>query len=99
MQLTVAWLLPMTAACALALAVAVAVRSAIAGAGPALAPGSSSCSPTARPTGPPRAGGGLSAAALSSVVADSNLYLPFLAVAACCAAIVIFAIRPQRGLL
>ncbi len=32
-QLTVAWLLPMTAACALALAVAVAIRSAIAGAG------------------------------------------------------------------
>ncbi len=52
-QLTVAWLLPMTAACALALAVAVAVRSALAGAGPARAPGSSSCSPTARPTGPP----------------------------------------------
>ncbi len=32
-QLTVAWLLPMTAACALALAVAVAIRSALAGAG------------------------------------------------------------------
>ena len=45
------------------------------------------------------AGSGLSAAALSSVVADANLYLPYLAVAACCAAIVIFATRPQRGLL
>ena len=101
-QLTVAWLLPMTAACALALAVAVAVRSAMAGAGAGagawiilvLAHGAADA-----PAGAGGAGGGLSAAALSSVVADANLYLPYLAVAACCAAIVLFVTRPQRGLL
>ena len=101
-QLTVAWLLPMTAACALALAVAVSVRSAIAGAGAGagawiilvLAHGAADA-----PAGAGGAGGGLSAAALSSVVADANLYLPYLAVAACCAAIVLFVTRPQRGLL
>jgi hypothetical protein len=98
-QLTVGWLLPMAAACALALAVAVAVRSAVAGAGAGagawiilvLAHGASD--------GPAGAGGGLSAAALSSVVADANLYLPYLAVVACCAAIVLLVTRPQRGLL
>ena len=98
-QLTVGWLLPMTAACALALAVAVAVRSAVAGAGAGagawiiLVLGYGAAG---RPAG---AGGGLSAAALSSVVADANLYLPYLAVAACCAAIVLLVTRPQRGLL
>ena len=94
-QLTFAWLLPMTAACALALAVAVAVRSAMAGGGAGagawlalvLAHGATS-----------GAGGGLSAAALASAVTDANLYLPYLAVTACCAVIVLFAIRPQRGL-
>ena len=35
----------------------------------------------------------------SFAVADTNLYLPYLAVAACCAVIVLFATRPQRGLL
>ena len=41
----------------------------------------------------------LSAAALAPVLTDANLYLPYLAVAACCAAIALFTIRPQRGLL
>jgi hypothetical protein len=45
------------------------------------------------------AGGVLSAAALTSAVTDANLYLPYLAVTACCAAIVFFATRPQRGIL
>jgi hypothetical protein len=100
-QLTVAWLLPMTAACAVALAVAVAVRSAIAGAGAGvgawlafvLAHSATDHGATGG------AGGGLSAAALTSAVTDANLYLPYLAVAACCAVIVLFATRPQRGLL
>jgi len=100
-QLTFAWLLPMTAACALALAVAVAVRSAVAGAGAGvgawltlvLAHGATDHSAT------DGAGGGLSAAALTSAITDANLYLPYLAVAACCAVIVLFATRPQRGLL
>jgi hypothetical protein len=100
-QLTFAWLLPMTAACAVALAVAVAVRSAIAGAGAGvgawlafvLAHSATDHGATGG------AGGGLSAAALTSAVTDANLYLPYLAVAACCAVIVLFATRPQRGLL
>ncbi len=100
-QLTFAWLLPMTAACALALAVAVAVRSAMAGAGAGvgawltlvLAHGATNHGATGG------AGGGLSAAALTSAITDTNLYLPYLAVAACCAVIVLFATRPQGGLL
>jgi hypothetical protein len=98
-QLTVAWLLPMTAACALALAVAVAVRSAIVGAGAGAGAWIILVLAHGAADGPAGAGGGLSAAALSSVVADANLYLPYLAVAACCAAIVFFVTRPQRGLL
>jgi hypothetical protein len=98
-QLTVAWLLPMTAACALALAVAVAVRSAIAGAGAGAGAWIILVLAHGAADGPAGVGGGLSAAALSSVVADANLYLPYLAVAACCAAIVLFVTRPQRGLL
>ena len=100
-QLTFAWLLPMTAACALALAVAVAVRSAIAGAGAGVGTWltlvlAHSATDYGATDG---AGGVLSAAALTSAITDANLYLPYLAVATCCAAIVIFAIRPQRGLL
>ncbi len=95
-QLTFAWLLPMTAACALALAVAVAVRSAIAGAGAGAGAWLTLVFVHSAAGG---AGGGLSAAALTSAVTDANLYLPYLAVAACCAVIVLFATRPQRGLL
>lgn len=104
-QLTFAWLLPMTAACALALAVAVAVRSAIAGAGAgvsawlALVLVHSATDHGATASAANSAGGGLSAAALNSAITDANLYLPYLAVAACCAVIVLFATRPQRGLL
>lgn len=99
-QLTFAWLLPMTAACALALAVAVAVRSAIAGAGAGAGAWLTLVlvhSVTASAAN--GAGGGLSAAALTSAITDASLYLPYLAVAACCAAIVLLATRPQRGLL
>jgi hypothetical protein len=101
-QLTFAWLLPTTAACALALAVAVAVRSAVAGAGAGvggwltLVLGHSVTGGGATGGG---AGGWLSAAALTSAISDVNLYLPYLAVAACCAVIVLFVTRPQRGLL
>ena len=35
----------------------------------------------------------------ASIEIGANLYLPYLAVAACCAVIVLFATRPQRGLL
>jgi hypothetical protein len=95
-QLTFAWLLPMTAACALALAVAVAVRSAIAG---AVAGVSAWLILVLAHGAADGARGGLSAAALTPAITDANLYLPYLAVAACCAAIVFFATRPQRGML
>jgi hypothetical protein len=95
-QLTFAWLLPMTADCALALAAAVALRSAIAGASAGV--GAWLTLVLVRST-TNSAGGKLSAAALTSAITDANLYLPYLAVAACCAAIATFATRPQRGLL
>ncbi|MGH3191862.1 MAG: hypothetical protein ACRDPY_19835 [Streptosporangiaceae bacterium] len=97
-QLTFAWLLPMTAACALALAVAAAARSALVGA----VAGVSAwlVLVLAVDAGEPsRPGGGLAATALTSAITDANLYIPYLAVAACCAAIAFFATRPQRGLL
>ena len=92
-QLTFAWLIPMTAICALALAVAVAARSAQVGAGAGvaawiivvLAQSAASTTP------------GVSEARLSAAVTDPGLYLPYLAVAACCAVIVGYATRPQRG--
>jgi len=99
-QLTFAWLLPMTAACALALAVAVAVRSAVAGAAAGVGAWLAVVvvhSATASAAN--SAGGVLSAEALTSAVTDANLYLPYLAVAACCAAIAALATRPQRSLL
>ena len=95
-QLTFAWLLPMTAACALALAVAVAVRSAMAGAGAGAGAWLTLVLARSATDG---AGGGLSAATLTSAITDANLYLPYLAVAGCCAVIVLLATRPQRGLL
>jgi hypothetical protein len=91
---TFAWLLPMTAASALALAVAVAVRSAVTGAGAGA--GAWLALVLARSA---TAGGGLSPPALTSAVTDANLYLPYLAVAASCAVIVLLVARPQRGLL
>ena len=84
------------AACALALAVAVAVKSAIAGAGAGVGAWLTLVLAHSMADG---AGGGLSATALTSAVTDANLYLPYLAVAACGAVIVLFATRPQRGLL
>jgi hypothetical protein len=99
-QFTVAWLLPMTAACAFALAVAVVVRSALAGAGAGVGAWLAFVLVhSVTNGGAGGAGGGLSAAALTSAITDANLYLPYLAVAACCAVIAAFATRPQRGLL
>jgi hypothetical protein len=98
-QLTFAWLLPMAAICALTLAVAVTARSAIAGAASGVAawiilvlargeagapgtPGAAGLSPSAR---------------LTAAITDPNLYLPYVIVAACCIAAVVYATRPQRG--
>jgi hypothetical protein len=83
--LTFGWLIPMTAVCALALAVAVAARSASVGAGAGVA--AWVIAVLAGQT----AGGQLTAS-----VTDARAYLPYLAVAGCCAAIVAYAIRPQR---
>ena len=87
-QLTFAWLLPMAAACALALAVAVAIRSPIAGAGAGLGAWIILVLE-----------GTVVGRQYTTVITDANLYLPYLAVAACCAAAALFFIRPQRGLL
>lgn len=84
--ITVAWLLPMTAICALTLAVAVAARSATAGAlagvlawaAAVLASGSAS-------------------GRFTAAVTDSSAYLPYLAVAACATAAIGYATRQQRG--
>lgn len=96
-QLTFAWLLPMAAVCALTLAVAVAARSAAAGAGVGVASWifvvlARGALTTA--AGPP----GSANVNLTSAVTDPNLYLPYVAVAVCCAAVVYYAVRPQRGI-
>jgi hypothetical protein len=84
--ITFGWLVPMTAMCALALAVAVAARSASVGATAGVAAWITTV------LGQKAAGGQLTA-----VITDANLYLPYLAVAACGAAMVLYTTRPQRG--
>jgi hypothetical protein len=52
------------------------------------------------PAGPGRVGPGADVSAavrLTAAITDANLYLPYLAVAACCVAAVIYGTRPQRG--
>jgi hypothetical protein len=85
--LTFGWLIPMTAVCALALAVAVAARSALVGAGAGVAAWVIAV-----------LAGQTAAGQLTAAVTNTYSYLPYLGVAACCAAIVIYATRPQRGL-
>ena len=83
--LTFGWLVPMTAVCALALAVTVTVRSAAVGAGAGVAAWTITVLAS-------QAVSGQDTAAATNV----HAYLPYLAVAACCAAIVGYATRPQR---
>jgi hypothetical protein len=85
--LTFGWLLPMTAVCALALAVAVAARSASVGAGAGVAAWVITVLV-----------GQTASSHLTASVTNAYAYLPYLVVAACCAAIVTYATRPQRGL-
>ena len=85
--LTFGWLLPMTAVCALALAVAVAARSAVVGAGAGVAAWAITVLASDTASGQ-----------LTASVANAGAYLPYLAVAACCAAIVVHATHPERGL-
>ena len=85
--LTFGWLLPMTAVCALALAVAVAARSAVVGAGAGVAAWAITVLASDTASGQ-----------LTASVTNAGAYLPYLAVTACCAAIVIYATHPERGL-
>jgi hypothetical protein len=85
--LTFGWLLPMTAVCALALAAAVAARSATVGAGAGVAAWVITVLASETASGQ-----------LTASVTNAGAYLPYLAVAACCAAIVIYATHPERGL-
>ena len=84
---TFGWLIPMAAVCALTLAVAVAARSASVGVGAGVAAWIILV---------------LTRSSVSdqftAAVTDANLYLPYLAVAACCATVVIIATRTQKGL-
>ena len=84
--LTFGWLMPMTAICALALAVAVAARSAVVGAGAGVAAWVIAVLAGQSASGQPTAS-----------VTNAGAYLPYLAVGACCAAVVIYATRSERG--
>jgi hypothetical protein len=84
--ITVAWLLPMTAVCALTLAVAVAARSAAAGASAGVLAWMAVVFSTSSVSGH-----------FTAAVTDSSTYLPYLAVAACATAAVGYATRTQRG--
>lgn len=86
-SLTFGWLLPMTAMCALALAVAVWARSAIVGAGAGVAAWVITVLASRTASGQ-----------LTASVTDGGAYLPYVVVAACCAVVVFYATRPQRGL-
>ena len=77
----------MKAVCALDLAVAVAARSASAGAGAGVAAWVITVLV-----------GQTASGHLTTSVTNAYAYLPYLVAAACCAAIVSYATRPQRGL-
>jgi len=85
--LTFGWLIPMTAVCALALAVAVAARSATAGAAAGVAAWVITV-----------LAGQSASGRLTAAVTSAYVYLPYLAAAACCAAIVSYATSTQRRL-
>jgi hypothetical protein len=83
--LTFGWLVPMTAVCALALAVTVTARSAAIGAGAGVVAWTITVLASQTASGQPTA-----------AATNVDAYLPYLAVAACCAAVVGYATRPQR---
>ena len=85
--LTFGWLIPMTADCALALAVAVMLRSALVGAGAGIAAWVITVLSAQTASGQ-----------LTASVTNVSAYLPYLVVAAGCAAVVMYATRPRRGL-
>jgi hypothetical protein len=86
LSVTLGWLVPMTAVCALALATATAARSANVGVAAGLAGW------TIMILGGQAATGQVSAAVTASV-----LWLPYLTFACCCAVIVLYTTRISRG--
>jgi hypothetical protein len=86
LAVTVGWLVPMTAVCAMALAAATVARSANVGVAAGLAGWAITV-----------LSGQIAAGRLTVTVTESALRLPYLAFAACCAAIVVFATRTSRG--
>jgi hypothetical protein len=85
---TFGWLIPMTAVCAFALAVATVARSAGAGAAAGVAAWLIIV-----------LSGRVASGRFSAAVTDTVLFLPYLAIGAGCAAIVLFATRIPRGTL
>src|SRR5206468_8437097 len=86
--ITFGWLIPMTAVCAFALAVATVTRSANAGA----AAGAAAWLITVL-------SGRVASGHFSAAVADTVLFLPYLAIGAGCAAVALYATRIPRGTL
>ena len=86
-SLTFGWLLPMTAICGLTLAVAVAARSANVGAATGIAAWVITVLANRTASGQ-----------LTATITNAETYLPYLAAAACGAAVIAYATRPQRGL-
>ena len=86
-SLTFGWLLPMTAICGLTLAVAVAARSANVGAATGIAAWVITVLANRTASGQ-----------LTATITNAETYLPYLAAAACAAAVIAYATRPQRGL-
>jgi hypothetical protein len=85
---TFGWLVPMTAVCAFALAVATVTRSASAGA----AAGAAAWLITVLT-------GRVASGHFGAAVTDTILFLPYLAIGAACAVIVLYATRIPRGIL
>jgi hypothetical protein len=84
--LTFGWLVPMTAVCGLALAAATLARSANIGVAAALAGWVITV-----------LAGTAAAGRLTAAITDSSLVLPYLAFAACCGAVAVYATRIPRG--
>jgi hypothetical protein len=84
---TFGWLVPMTAVCALALVAAVLTQSANAG----VATGLCGWLVTVM-------AGQIADGRYSAAVTSSSLVLPYLAFAACCCAVVVYATRIPRGI-
>jgi hypothetical protein len=83
---TFGWLIPMTAVCAFALAVATVARSASAGAAAGVAAWLIIV-----------LSGRVASGHFAAAVTDTVLFLPYLAIAACCAAVAVYATRSPGG--